>query len=150
MATPAKPTTKEEPKPAPYPKNFDFATGDEKLGTAKIKMTFGLLTTLSKDFQSMDDFQMAITNQDVLMDLVNTCIAKRTPEGDVDQEHVLDVREMDPEVAEYGRITEWIMGHVLSFFATRTKAFVEATASSQSQLGEMAVRLAKLKIGSAP
>lgn len=136
-----------ETKPTPYPKTIEFNTGEEGGEPITIKMTFGLLTELSKSFQNMEDFQMAIVDQDIMLDLTDICIAARGEDGKIDKKKSKSIRNLDPELAEYGRMTEWIMGHVLSFFATRTKAFVQATTSAESQIGDLALRLSKLKTG---
>lgn len=135
----------DKPETKNYPKRFDLAV--EGRDPLKINMTFGLLTEISKDFQTLEDFQVALIDQDRVLDLIDKAIMIRDDEGDPLPEGQPSIRKLDIDVEEFERVSEWLLGHVLSFFARRMKAFTSATEGSQSQLGEMVLRLNKLKIG---
>lgn len=136
-----------KPAATVYPKTFDFDTGVAELGSRRITMTFGLLTELSQDFQTMEDFQATILEQDRVITLANKALAERDEEGKILSTNRYVVTRLDPTPEEFERLATWLLGHVLSFFTKRTRAFSEATVGSQSELGALVGRLSKLKTG---
>lgn len=126
---------------AKFAKTFVFKTPEREF---KINMTFGLLTELSAGFQSAEDIQLAILDQRIVFDLINKAIAERDAEGQrLTNVKQPNVEQLDPDLDEFEAVSTWILGHVLTFFGRRAKAFANATLETQAELGPTLARLNK-------